>query len=70
MNKFFVSKIEKLKTRNVSTSESLTELNTFLSKKNIPEGGFSIKEVNDDDIKKIIKQMKGKVVWTGFVDFH
>ena len=60
MNKFFVSKIEKLKTRNVSTSESLTELNTFLSKKNIPEGGFSIKEVNDEDIKKIIQKMKGK----------
>ena len=60
MNKYFVSKIEKLKTRNVSTSESLTELNTFLSKKNIPEGGFSINEVNDEDIKKIIKKMKGK----------
>ena len=30
------------------------ELNAYLSRKNIPEGGVSLKGVGDEDIKKII----------------
>ena len=56
----------------VKKVKSEPELNAYLSRKNIPEGGFSLKGVGDEDIKKIIKKMKGKslMVWTGFVTFH
>ena len=38
----------------VKKVKSEPELNAYLSRKNIPEGGFSLKGVGDEDIKKII----------------
>ena len=60
LNKFFVQKIQALKTRNVPVIDSLKELVSYLSTKHIPEGGFSLKEINEETTRKLIKKMKNK----------
>ena len=62
VNKFFIDKIKKLK-EEFSVSEEddpISELKKYLSKKSIPREGFSLKELNDEDVEKLLKQMKGK----------
>ena len=61
MNDFFLKKISKLKVNMGSTDdELLLELEQFLGDKNIPEGGFKLRELNDADVVKLIRSMKGK----------
>ena len=62
VNKFFVDKISQLKQQfpyDVS-SNPLTELKNYLLKTNLPPGGFKLHEVNEQEIKSIIKGLKGK----------
>ena len=59
---FFIDKIKKLK-EEFSVSEEddpISELKKYLSKKSIPREGFSLKELNDEDVEKLLKQMKVK----------
>ena len=61
MNDFFLKKISKLKVDMGSTDDDpLLELEQFLGDKNIPEGGFKLRELNDADVVKLIRSMKGK----------
>ena len=63
MNKYFVDKIKKLKEEFHTAddaSDSLPELRKYLSKKNVPNEGFCLRELDDDDIKKLLKTLKGK----------
>ena len=62
VNEFFVDKIRKLKEefQPDCSKEPLVELKTYLSKKKVPEEGFNLKELNDGDIKKLLKTLKGK----------
>ena len=61
MNKFFIDKIAKLKQNAPATSEtSLNELKTFLAGKSFPPGGFSLRELNHEEMEKLLKSLKGK----------
>ena len=61
MNKFFINKVKKLKNNsNTNPEEALDGLRQFLKNKNIPADGFQLKEISDDDMKKLIKTLKGK----------
>ena len=64
VNNFFINKISKLKeesTRERNHHEHpLSELRAYLSKKKIPRLGFRFKELTDDDMKELLKQLKGK----------
>ena len=62
VNKFFVDKIRKLKEEfeTDEIQEPLTELKTYLSKKNVPRDGFNLKELDNNDMKKLLKNLKGK----------
>ena len=44
----------------IVSEESLAELKSYLSKKKVPHDGFHFKEVDEDDMKKLIKHLKGK----------
>ena len=62
MNKFFVRKIEDLK-GNDSPSihpEATDVLRSFLSRKEIPQEGFKLREITSSEMKKLIKGLKGK----------
>ena len=41
-------------------SDPMTELKSFLSKKNVPREGFDLKELSSDEVKKLLKNLKGK----------
>ena len=62
INKFFITKIKKLKDdfEPVDNQDPLTELKTFLKKKNVPREGFHLRELNTEDTKKLLKSLKGK----------
>ena len=60
MNLFFVDKISKLKDVPKNNGEPLTELKRFLAKKKLPDEGFCFKELNENEILKLIKRLKGK----------
>ena len=62
MNKFFIQKIADLKTETeeAQPEDPTSELKTFLESKNIPEGGFRLREVTEDEMKHLIKGLKGK----------
>ena len=61
MNKFFVNKISKLKKKDdVDPTEALKGLKNFMNDKHIPEAGFQLKELNYEDMLKLIKTLKGK----------
>ena len=55
VNKFFIDKIKKLKEEFKASKDEdpVSELKKYLSKKNIPREGFSLKELNDEDVKKL-----------------
>ena len=42
------------------TDDPVDELKKFLSKKNVPEDGLNLRELDDEDITKLLKSMKGK----------
>ena len=62
VNEFFIQKIRKLKDdfETSDDDEPLVELKSFLSKKNIPSEGFNLKELNNVEVKKLLKNLKGK----------
>ena len=63
VNNFFVSKIRNLKEEfehQNADEDPIAELRKFLSKKSVPEDGFNLKELNHDDVKKLLKNLKGK----------
>ena len=62
VNKFFIEKIKKLKEEFTASEDEdpVFDLKKYLSTKNIPKEGFSLKELDDEDVKKLLKQMKGK----------
>ena len=62
VNKFFVDKIKKLKEEFEpnESDESLNELKDYLAKKNVPREGFNLRELNDAEVKKLLKNLKGK----------
>lgn len=61
MNKFFIGKVKKLKKHSkIDAGKALIGLKKFLSKKNIPESGFQLKELDDEEMLKLIKDLKGK----------
>ena len=62
MNQFFLEKISKLKEENEQETdflEATDELRTFLSGKNVANQ-FSLKELDENDMKKLIKTITGK----------
>ena len=62
VNLFFVNKIRKLK-EEFEPSESddpVDKLKKFLSKKNVPDAGLKLRELDDEDITKLLKSLKGK----------
>ena len=62
MNNYFLDKIKKLKIENhkeASFEEATEELKRFLDKKTISEQ-FVLKKVDDDDMKELLKTIKGK----------
>ena len=63
VNEFFVSKIAKLKEQSVhdvSEEDPISELKTYLSRKEVPEDGFRLRELDDVDMKKLLLNLKGK----------
>ena len=62
VNNYFVNKIKKLKEdfRAPDDEDPITELKKFLSRKRIPRDGFSLRELSNEDIKNLIKTLKGK----------
>ena len=58
MNDFFLKKIEELKTHPFSKEDPNSELKDFLSNKRIP--GFTLRKISEEEIKKLVKKMKGK----------
>ena len=60
MNRFFVDKITMLKQEPRNENDPLAELKTFLTTRKPPEDGFKFKEVDDEEILKLIKRLKGK----------
>ena len=62
VNKFFVNKIAQLKTENPHDErlDSLVELKNFISKKEIPKEGFELREINEEEMDVLIKNLKGK----------
>ena len=62
MNKFFIRKISDLKTETEEPQpeDPTSELKSFLASKNLPEGGFNLREVTEDEMKYLIKGLKGK----------
>ena len=62
VNSFFIDKIRKLKEEfePAQNDVPLAELKKYLSKKSVPEEGFKLKELNDNDIAKLLKTLKGK----------
>ena len=58
MNDFFLSKISNLKSNFFNNDDHSEELHNFLEGKAIP--GFSLSEITEGDMRKIIKKMKGK----------
>ena len=61
VNEFFLNKIVKLKKDTpVNIDEAVRELETFLETKNIPEDGFVLKELSDEEVAKLDKKIKGK----------
>ena len=61
MNNFFIDKIAKLKeTPNDPSENPLAELGRFLAKQVIPASGFSFQELNEEEVIKLMKALKGK----------
>ena len=61
VNKFFINKIEKLKSNSPEITQSpLIELRRFLADKSLPPEGFSLKEISENETKKLLKSLKGK----------
>ena len=61
MNNFFIDKIAKLKeTPNDPSEDPLAELGRFLAKQVIPASGFSFQELNEEEVIKLMKALKGK----------
>ena len=60
MNKFCVDKIAKLKQEPRNENNPLVELKSFLSTRKPPDEGFKFKEIDDDEMLKLIKRLKGK----------
>ena len=63
VNEFFLDKIVKLK--NIDNNEGITddatiELENFLSDRTVPDQGFALKELTEEDMRKLIKKIKGK----------
>ena len=58
MNDYFLTKIADLKTNLFNNDDPLTELQHFLTNKQIP--GFSLQEISEAETRKLIKKMKGK----------
>ena len=52
VNNYLIDEVKKLKEEFETNQEdeSLTELKDYFAKKNVPEPGFSLKELNNDDI--------------------
>ena len=58
VNKYFIDKIAKLKEtfeNNDAGDDSFSQLRDYLSKKEIPDEGFKLKEQEDDEMKKLLK---------------
>ena len=62
VNNYLIDEVKKLKEEFETNQEdeSLTELKDYFAKKNVPEPGFSLKELNNDDIIKLLITIKGK----------
>ena len=59
VNKFFLDKIVQLKSSEYS-NEATDVLESFLNTKEIPSDGFELKELSNDDVLKLVKNLKGK----------
>ena len=63
VNKFFIDKIRQIKEELAPQNEGddpMKELKHFIKNKTIPEEGFKLQEVGEEDMKKLLKKMKGK----------
>ena len=62
MNEFFIKKISDLKTGIVqdTSEDELEVLRNYVSSKNLPDDGFRLKEINEEETLEIIKSLKGK----------
>lgn len=61
VNNFFLNKIVQLKKNTpVDVDDAIQELDNFLDDKNIPDEGFELKELTENDVIKLVKKIKGK----------
>ena len=62
VNNFFIDKIRLLKEEFESdpNEDPTSELKKYLSKKTVPKEGFELKELNNADMRKLMKTLKGK----------
>ena len=61
VNKFFLNKIIRLKEDSKADHTTATKgLETYLESKDIPEEGFKLRELNDVDVSRLVKKLKGK----------
>ena len=61
VNKFFLDKIIKLKENSPADHTNATDaLESYLQEKTLPEEGFKLKELEDVDVIKLAKKLKGK----------
>ena len=61
VNKFFLNKILKLKETGQDDHTDATKgLEEYLKKKKPPTEGFSLSELGDEDVLKLVKKLKGK----------
>ena len=63
MNEFFIQKISDLKSaegHNNNLEEANDVLKNFLSSKEVPQGGFKLREITAEEMNKLIKGLRGK----------
>ena len=62
VNEYFLDKIVKLKNTDEPKNhdEATKELKTFLSNKSLPDEGFHLKELSEEEVSKLVKKIKGK----------
>ena len=62
MNKYFIKKISDLKSANNhgQQADASDILRTYMSNKRTPPDGFSLQEIDTEEMKRIIKAMRGK----------
>ena len=63
VNEFFIQKIKGIKnilSGEHSNNDPLSALKKFISKRRVPEDGFKLEEITEEEMTRILKTMSGK----------